>query len=115
MLNEFWHGTQLINAEWRDGGAPNNDTLYSMTWLHVAEEPMILSIPKVDRYHTFEFSGMNSDNFAYVGELTRGRKAGHYALLPRGWQGELPEGVKVLAEAPSPWVLVIFLWSIPRR
>ena len=107
MLNEFWHSTGLIGAEWRAGAAPNNDTLYSFAWIHAVQEPVILSIPEVDRYYTFEMVGANSDNFAYVSEMTHGRKAGSFALLPRGWQGELPAGVEVLAEVPSPWFVVI--------
>ncbi len=105
-LNTFWHASRLTDANWKEGGAPNNDTLYTIAWLHVAEEPMILSVPAMDRYYTFQLSGMNSDNFAYVSELEHGRKGGHYALLPRGWQGELPDGVIAVAEVPSPWVLV---------
>jgi len=106
MLNQFWHSSELITHDWKDGGAPNNDTLYSFSWIHVADEPMILSIPKVDRFHTFQISSANSDNFTYVGEFTHGRKAGAYALLPQDWEGELPEGVTALAEVTSPWVLI---------
>ncbi len=106
-LNRFWHASLLTNADWKDGGAPNNDTLYSMAWLHVTDEPVILSVPPMDRYYTFELSGFDSDNFAYVGELSHGRQGGDYALLPKGWKGDLPEGVSAVAEAPSPWVLVI--------
>ena len=32
-LNRFWHGREYITAEYRDGGSPNNDTLYSMSIL----------------------------------------------------------------------------------
>jgi hypothetical protein len=106
-LNRFWHGSRLTDASWREGGAPNNDTLYSIAWLHVADEPMVLSIPEIGRYFTFQLSGMNSDNFGYVSELVHGRGGGHYALLPRGWQGELPGDVTSLVEVPSPWVLVV--------
>ena len=105
-LNTFWHASRLTDSNWTEGGAPNNDTLYSVAMLHVSEEPYILSVPAVDRYYTFELAGMNSDNFAYVSELQHGRQGGHYALLPRNWEGTLPEGVVAVAEVPSPWVLV---------
>jgi hypothetical protein len=72
----------------------------------VDKEPVILSLPPIDRYYTFEFSGFNSDNFAYVSELTHGRKGGHYAFLPAGWQGEMPAGVETVSEVPSPWIMV---------
>src|SRR5450759_3541462 len=66
-LNHFWHSAQLTNAEYRDGGSPNNDTMYSVAWLDVRKEPVILSHPDMgERYFTFEIAGMSSDNFAYA-------------------------------------------------
>lgn len=106
-LNSFWHASRLTDHNWQEGGAPNNDTAYSVAWLLVDEEPMILSMPPIDRYFTFEFSGFDSDNFAFVGELRQGRSGGHYALLPKGWKGELPSGVKPVSEVPTPWVMVV--------
>ena len=105
-LNQFWHASRLTDADWVEGGAPNNDTLYSIAMLKVVDEPFILSVPEMDRYYTFQLAGMDSDNFGYVSELTHGRKGGHYALLPPGWEGELPEGVEPVAEVPSPWILI---------
>ena len=76
-VNEFWHATQLMDASYRDGGCPNNDTLYSTAWLDLSEEPVILSHPDMgDRYFTFELMGISSDNFAYVGQRATGAKAG---------------------------------------
>ena len=34
-----------MDASYRDGGCPNNDTLYSLAWLDLSEEPVILSHP----------------------------------------------------------------------
>jgi hypothetical protein len=106
-VNHFYHVSRLTDASWRGGGGPNNDALYSLAWVHVDDEPVILSIPASDRYYSFAFSGFDSDNYAYVGTRTTGNGGGHFALLPKGWTGELPEGVQVLSEVPYPWSLVI--------
>ena len=34
-LNSFWHATRLTDHNWKEGGAPNNDTAYSGGWLLV--------------------------------------------------------------------------------
>ena len=34
-VNHFRHNTHLTDASWRGGGGPNNDTLYSLAWVHV--------------------------------------------------------------------------------
>jgi hypothetical protein len=38
-VDYFWHASRLIDASYRDGGCPNNDTLYSLAWLDLSEEP----------------------------------------------------------------------------
>jgi hypothetical protein len=107
-LNHFWHSAQLTNAEYRDGGSPNNDTMYSVAWLDVRKEPVILSHPDMgERYFTFEIAGMSSDNFAYAGKRTTGSKAGNFAIIGPGWKGDLPEGVKPLPASPTPFVLIL--------
>ena len=62
-VNCFWHAARVMDATYRDGGCPNNDTLYSLAWLDLSEEPVILSHPDmVGRYFTFELMGFTSDN-----------------------------------------------------
>ena len=97
-LNRWWHGKKYITAEYRNGGSPNNDTLYSMSILDLRKEPIILSVPKMgDRYYTFELASMTSDNFGYVGKRTTGSKAAHYAIVGPDWKGKLPKGVHSVA------------------
>ena len=45
-LNHFWHIKQLADATYRDGGSPNQDTLYSITWIDLRKEPVILEPPR---------------------------------------------------------------------
>lgn len=106
-LNHFWHLRQLAGADYRDGGSPNYDTLYSIAWLDIGEEPVILSHPDLgDRYFTFELASMTSDNIDYVGSRTTGSKANHFAITKAGWKGKLPTGVRKLAPSPTDAVLI---------
>ncbi|MBK9522026.1 MAG: DUF1254 domain-containing protein [Rhodocyclaceae bacterium] len=114
-INNFFHSPRLTGADYRDGGTPNNDTVYSTTWAYVDKEPLVIGVPEIGnlpssdkpRYYSFEISSFDSDNFAYIGTRTTGNKAGHYAIAPKGWKGKLPEGVTLLAEAPTPWFLIL--------
>jgi len=106
-LNHFHHVRNLTDASYRDGGSPNNDTLYSVAWVDLGKEPVILSHPDMgDRYFTFELAGVDSDNFAYVGKRTTGGKAGSFALVGPNWKGKLPKGVKALPPSRTPTVLI---------
>ncbi len=106
-MNQFWHNNKNITDAYRDGGTPNNDTYYSVAWLDVSKEPIILSHGDMgDQYFTFEIASFNSDNFAYVGARTTGSKAGKFAIVGRNWKGTLPAGVKKLPASPTDNVLI---------
>jgi hypothetical protein len=98
--NQFYHFRDIVDAKYRAGGSPNNDTLYSLIWLDLSKEPVVLSHPDMgDRYFTFEIASMTSDNFAYVGKRTTGGKAGNYLIAGPDWEGKLPKDVQMPATA----------------
>ena len=106
-LNRFYNVRKLADATYRQGGAPNNDTLYSIAWLDLSKEPLILSHPDMgDRYFTFELASLDSDNFAYVGKRTTGGNAGSFAIVGPNWKGTLPEGVKALPPSRTSSALI---------
>ncbi len=106
-VNTFFHTNRLVDASNRDGGSPNNDVLYSIAWVDVSEEPVILSHPDLnDRYFTFQLAAMDSDNFAYVGLRETGSKAGNFAIVGPDWQGELPEGVQSIPPSRTNAILI---------
>jgi hypothetical protein len=81
--------------------------LYSLSWVDLSQEPVILSHPDMgSRYFTFQLAAMTSDNFDYVGSRTTGSKAAHFALIGPGWTGALPDGVRTIERSPTPWILV---------
>ncbi|AYC32392.1 DUF1254 domain-containing protein [Pseudomonas cavernae] len=107
-LNHFHHKKVLSNhINYTSGGSPNQDTLYSWGWLDLRQGPVVLSHPDMgDRYFTFEIADMYSDNFAYVGKRSTGSAAGAYAILPPGWNGKLPSGIKDSFQSPTRFALV---------
>lgn len=53
QANRLLHFRKLKDASHLDGGLPNNDTLYSRSWLSLKDEPIILSVPAIpDRYRS---------------------------------------------------------------
>ncbi len=74
---------------------PNADTPYCMFWLDLRAEPMVLSVPEMEkkRFYHFQLIDLYTHNFAYVGTLTTGNGAGTFLLAGPDWHGEKPEGV----------------------
>lgn len=107
-VNQFWHASRLMDATYRAGGCPSTDFLYSLAWLDLTAEPVILSHPEMgERYFTFQLAGFTSDNFGYVGQRVTGSTAGDFAIVGPRWQGELPSSVHRVQPSPTPWALVL--------
>jgi hypothetical protein len=74
---------------------PNSDTPYSMLWMDLRAEPLVLSIPKIDkeRYYSVQLIDLYTQNFDYLGTRTTGNDGGLYLVAGPDWKGEVPAGV----------------------
>jgi hypothetical protein len=89
---------------------PNSDTPYSMLWLDLRAEPMVISVPAVpkERYYSVQFIDGNTYNYGYIGSRATGNEAGDYLVVGPDWQGEKPAGIKQVFRSTTPFALTIF-------
>ncbi len=103
VLNRFVVQSALSTPATNAAG-PNVDTLYGLTWLDLAREPVVITVPDAhDRYYSIELVDAYGNSFAYIGRRATGTAAGAYAVTAPGWTGNLPAGVKRIA-ATTPHV-----------
>ena len=75
---------------------PNSDTPYSMLFMDLRAEPIILSVPAVDpkRYYSVMLCDGNCYNYGYIGSRVTGSEFGDYMVVGPNWKGEPPPGIK---------------------
>ncbi len=75
----------------------NNDTIYSMAAIDVSGGPVRLDVPDTaGRYYVLQFVDAWTNNFAYVGHRATGTGAGSFLLVPPDWDGDAPDGARVI-------------------
>ena len=74
---------------------PNSDTPYSALGMDLRAEPLVLSIPPVekDRYFSVQLVDAYTHNFDYIGSRTTGNGGGQYLVAGPNWKGETPAGM----------------------
>lgn len=107
--NLFTHMRAYPEADFKTVVRPNFDTLYSVAWLDLRNEPVVISVPDTaGRYYVLEMLDMWTDAFAAPGWRTTGTKAMNFLVAPAHWQGQVPAKM-VRIDAPT-----LYLWLIGR-
>jgi hypothetical protein len=86
---------------------PNSDTPYSFLWMDLITEPMVLSVPAVERsrYYAVQLEDGNTFNFGYIGSRATGNDAGDYMVAGPDWKGEAPAGIKKVFRSTTQFAL----------
>ncbi|MBL9161906.1 MAG: DUF1254 domain-containing protein [Planctomycetaceae bacterium] len=89
---------------------PNSDTPYSLAWLDLRAEPMVLSVPAVpkERYYSVMLCDGNTFNYGYIGQRATGPAAGAYLVVGPGWNGETPAGIKEVFHSSTHFSLAAY-------
>lgn len=114
--NQFLNVRAYPTAEMRQVVRPNFDTLYSIAWLDVMKEPMIVSAPDMKgRYYLLPMLDMWTDVFASPGWRTTGTQAQTFLIASPGWRPELRSQFETLGlpantqriDAPTPQIWIV--------
>ncbi len=89
---------------------PNSDTPYSYLWMDLRTEPMVVTMPAIEknRYYTGQMIDLYTFNFAYLGTRSFGNDGGTFLIAGPGWKGETPKGIKAALICETEFAYLLF-------
>jgi hypothetical protein len=89
---------------------PNSDTPYSYLWMDLRAEPVVVTMPKIEknRYCTGQLIDLYTFNFAYLGTRSYGNDVGVFMIAGPGWKGDTPKGVKAVFNSETEFAYILF-------
>ncbi|MDQ6523474.1 DUF1254 domain-containing protein [Nocardioides sp. LHD-245] len=106
-VNRFNPVRKFITPDDRSVVAPNLDTLYSVAWLDLSDQPQVIHVPKVrNRYFVIPLMSPYTENFTNLGSVER-TAPGDYAVVgPDDADIRLPRHVKrIVSPYDRVWII----------
>jgi hypothetical protein len=109
-FNEIKNVARVFTDEDTAIVTPNSDTPYSFLWLDLRAEPMVISVPAVEksRYYAVQLEDGNTFNYGYIGSRTTGSEAGDYLVVGPEWKGDTPPTIKKVFRSTTQFSLAGF-------
>lgn len=108
--NQLRNFPRVFTPEDKAVQTPNSDTPYSFLGMDLRAEPIVLTVPAIEkeRYFSIQLIDAYTFNFDYIGSRATGNDGGSYLIAGPGWNGETPKGVKKVIRAESELVLATY-------
>ncbi len=89
---------------------PNSDTPYSFVGMDLRAEPIVLTVPQIEkaRYFSIQLIDAYTFNFDYIGSRTTGNDGGSYLIAGPNWKGEIPQGIKKVIRAETELIIAMY-------
>ena len=109
-LNQIYNMERVSTPKDTAVVTPNSDTPYSLLWMDLRAEPLVLSVPEIEksRYYSVQLIDLYTFNYGYMGSRTTGHGAGTYMVAGPNWKGETPAGVKKVFRCETEFSFAVF-------
>src|SRR5213592_4011535 len=109
-FNQITNEARVFTYEDTSVVTPNSDTPYSILWTDLRAEPIVLSVPAVEkrRYFSVMLCDGNTYNYGYIGSRATGNEPGDYMVVGPDWKGETPPGIKKVFRSSTQFSAVAY-------
>ena len=108
--NSIYNNARVYTPDDKAIQTPNSDTPYSYIGADLRAEPIVITVPPIEkgRYFSAQFIDQYTFNFAYVGSRATGNGGGGFLLVGPRWDGKTPDGVRSVIRSETDFVFVLF-------
>jgi hypothetical protein len=108
--NQIRNIPRVFTSEDKAIKVPNSDTPYSMLGIDLRTEPLVITVPPIEkqRYFSIQLIDFYTFNFDYIGSRTTGNDGGRFLIAGPGWKGEVPQGIKKVIRSETELALAVY-------
>lgn len=105
--NQFIHARKLANASSKDVVTPNADTNYSQVMMDLSGDPLVVRLPKTDRFCMAEILDAWSNCIAAPDATTIEGEYGDFVFIGPKYKGTIPAGLtQIKCPTEHVWMLL---------
>jgi hypothetical protein len=108
--NQIRNMPRVFTPDDKAAQTPNSDTPYSGLGLDLRAEPVVITVPVVEknRFFSVQLIDLYTFNFDYIGSRTTGNDGGSFLIAGPGWKGTQPPGIKKVYRSETEFVFAFF-------
>src|ERR1700761_8600283 len=108
-FNQLSNASSVATPDDKFVVTPNSDTPYSYLWMDLRSEPIVVTMPAIERerYYTGQLVDLYTFNFAHLGTRSFGNEGGNFIIAGSDWKGVAPPGVKAVIRAQTQFAYLL--------
>jgi hypothetical protein len=109
-FNQIYNTARVFTPKDTAVVTPNSDTPYSFFCADLRAEPVVFTVPEIEkgRYYSVQLVDFYTFNYGYVGSRTTGNGGGKYLIAGPTWKGETPKGIDKVFRCETEFTFAIF-------
>lgn len=108
-FNQLYNTARVFTPKDTAVVTPNSDTPYSFFCADLRVEPVVVTVPEIEknRYFSVQLVDWYTFNFGYIGSRSTGNGGGSYLIAGPSWKGEIPKGINKVFRCETEFTFAI--------